>query len=62
MKTCSQRICPHIGGTDFDILYSSFSTYANPDSIGDAPYYRTALKYIPENPWNDSAARFGVTP
>jgi hypothetical protein len=43
-----------VGGTDFDALPQSFSTYANATSSGSAPYYRTALKYIPENPWNDS--------
>ncbi len=42
-----------VGGTDFDVLPNAFSTYAS-TSIGSAPYYRTALKYIPENPWNDS--------
>jgi hypothetical protein len=43
-----------VGGTDFDVLPSSFATYANDSTSGSAPYYRTALKYIPENPWNDS--------
>ncbi len=43
-----------VGGTDFDVLPQSFSMYANAASNGTAPYYRTALKYIPENPWNDS--------
>jgi len=42
-----------VGGTDFDGLPAAFSTYAS-TSLGSAPYYRTALKYIPENPWNDS--------
>ena len=44
-----------VGGTDFDGLPAAFSTYANTSS-GSAPYYRTALQYIPENPWNDSTA------
>lgn len=43
-----------VGGTDFDILGTAFSTYVNDKSSGSAPYYRTALKYIPENPWNNS--------
>jgi trimeric autotransporter adhesin len=43
-----------VGGTDFDILSGSFATYVADTTSGSAPYYRTALKYIPENPWNDS--------
>ena len=43
-----------VGGTDFDALLSEFSTYVEATDSGTAPYYRTALKYIPENPWNDS--------
>jgi len=43
-----------VGGTDFDVLPGAFSTYVNAVSNGTSPYYRTALKYIPENPWNDS--------
>ena len=43
-----------VGGTDFDTLKTSFSSYVNNGSPGTAPYYRTAQKYIPENPWNDS--------
>ncbi|MFP5226319.1 MAG: protease pro-enzyme activation domain-containing protein, partial [Acidobacteriota bacterium] len=42
-----------VGGTDFDGLPAAFSTYVN-TAEGSAPYYGTALKYIPENPWNDS--------
>lgn len=45
-----------VGGTDFDALPGAFATYANATSNGTAPYYRTALKYIPENPWNDSTS------
>lgn len=45
-----------VGGTDFDILYSnfptSFSTYV--DVSNTLPNHRSALKYIPEEPWNDS--------
>ena len=43
-----------VGGTDFDVLSASFPTYVNNTTSGTAPYYATALKYIPENPWNDS--------
>lgn len=46
-----------VGGTDFDALSKSFTTYATSGGqamAGNAPYYRSALKYIPENPWNDS--------
>jgi subtilase family serine protease len=43
-----------VGGTDFDVLASSFTTYVNASSNGVAPYWRTALQYIPERPWNDS--------
>jgi trimeric autotransporter adhesin len=53
-----------VGGTDFDVLsaglpFASFlspsSTYVKTSTGGSAPYYGTALKYVPENPWNDSA-------
>jgi hypothetical protein len=43
-----------VGGTDFDVLSDSFATYVQNTSSGAPPYYATALKYIPENPWNDS--------
>lgn len=43
-----------VGGTDFDVLASAFSTYVTTSSAGTAPYYRTALGYIPEKPWNES--------
>ncbi|HTW46404.1 MAG TPA: protease pro-enzyme activation domain-containing protein [Acidobacteriaceae bacterium] len=43
-----------VGGTDYDTLAASFSTYVNDTTSGSAPYYQTALKYIPENPWNQS--------
>ena len=45
-----------VGGTDFDALSTSFASYVNSTSRGAPPYYATALKYIPENPWNDSTA------
>jgi hypothetical protein len=44
-----------VGGTDYNVLGSQFSTYVSPQSSNSAStYYRTALGYIPENPWNDS--------
>lgn len=43
-----------VGGTDFDTLATQFSAYVNDTTSGSTPYYGTALKYIPENPWNDS--------
>lgn len=45
-----------VGGTDFDGLAANFGGYADATTSGSAPYWRTALKYIPENPWNDSTA------
>lgn len=42
-----------VGGTDFNVLGSSFSTYVNTSNAASS-FYRTALSYIPENPWNDS--------
>jgi hypothetical protein len=45
-----------VGGTDFDTLFSnfptSFTTYV--DVTNALPDHRSALKYIPEKPWNDS--------
>jgi trimeric autotransporter adhesin len=49
-----------VGGTDFDTLPSNFGTYVNDTTSGSAPYYGTALKYIPENPWNDSTDANGL--
>jgi trimeric autotransporter adhesin len=46
-----------VGGTDFDGLQGSFSTYV--DSTNGANY-TTALSYIPENPWNDSTSKNGL--
>jgi trimeric autotransporter adhesin len=45
-----------VGGTDFDILYSNFPTsFTNYVNIGNSlPDHRSALSYIPEEPWNDS--------
>lgn len=48
-----------VGGTDYPALLDNFSTYVQDASAGQqysgtAPYYRTALSYIPESPWNDS--------
>jgi len=45
-----------VGGTDFDALPSAFATYVNETTSGSPPYYETALKYIPENPWNNSTS------
>jgi hypothetical protein len=45
-----------VGGTDFDVLYSnfpsSFAVYVNVNN--SLPNHRSALGYIPEEPWNDS--------
>jgi trimeric autotransporter adhesin len=43
-----------VGGTDYDVLGSAFSTYAG--TTNTPPYYETALGYIPERPWNDSTS------
>ncbi|WP_197414095.1 protease pro-enzyme activation domain-containing protein [Terracidiphilus gabretensis] len=48
-----------VGGTDYDVLPANFSMYAVDSSNGSEdsgapPYYRTALSYIPEEPWNNS--------
>ncbi len=48
-----------VGGTDYDVLPANFTTYATDSSngkedSGSAPYYRTAISYIPEEPWNNS--------
>jgi hypothetical protein len=53
-----------VGGTDYDVLPGDFSTYVT-DKVGgqlnsgSAPYYGTALSYIPEEPWNDSTSNNG---
>ena len=45
-----------VGGTDFDVLYSkfpsSFTQYV--DLTNTLPNHRSALAYIPEEPWNNS--------
>ena len=46
-----------VGGSDFDVLSKSFSTYV---SATDGANYTSALSYIPENPWNDSTATNGL--
>lgn len=46
-----------VGGTDFDVLDSGFSNYV---SSSNSTYYVSALKYIPENPWNNSTRVNGV--
>lgn len=43
-----------VGGTDFDVLSTSMSTYVNTATYGSAPYYGTAKGFIPEATWNDS--------
>lgn len=43
-----------VGGTDFDVLLSSYSLYASTSMGASATYYRTAKSYIPEAAWNDS--------
>jgi subtilase family serine protease len=40
-----------VGGTDFDRLPSSFSTYVSKTNSSN---YTSALGYIPEEPWNNS--------
>jgi hypothetical protein len=42
-----------VGGTDFDVLPTSFSTYVNATGVNNS-YLDSANGYIPENPWNDS--------
>jgi hypothetical protein len=41
-----------VGGTDYDILLNRFTTYV--DTTNTLANHRSALKYIPEEPWNDS--------
>lgn len=45
-----------VGGTDYVALSSNFNMYAVSANSGSAPYWRTALGYIPERPWNDSTS------
>ncbi len=41
-----------VGGTDYDVLHSQFTTYVN--TTNTLANHRSALMYIPEEPWNDS--------
>ncbi|MGC2639716.1 MAG: protease pro-enzyme activation domain-containing protein [Acidobacteriaceae bacterium] len=48
-----------VGGTDYDVLGTSFTSYVQDSQggkeySGSSPYWETALSYIPEEPWNDS--------
>jgi hypothetical protein len=45
-----------VGGTDFDVLYSNFPTSFTQyvDVTNTLGNHRSALSYIPEEPWNDS--------
>jgi trimeric autotransporter adhesin len=44
-----------VGGTDFALSQSNFTTYAA-TSDSSTTYYRTAKSYIPETTWNDSTS------
>ncbi len=44
-----------VGGTDFDVLPQSFTTYVGTNSSN----YTSAVSYIPEEPWNDSTKSNG---
>ncbi len=46
-----------VGGTDYDVLAKQFSSYVSVNSNAD---YTSALKYIPEAPWNDSTSTNGA--
>ncbi|WP_348261574.1 Ig-like domain repeat protein [Telmatobacter sp. DSM 110680] len=48
-----------VGGTDFDTLYSNFpSSFTQYVDVNNTlPNHRSALKYIPERPWNDSTVQ-----
>ncbi len=46
-----------VGGTDFDVLDKSFSTYVGSTNSAN---FTSALSYIPENPWNDSTNGNGL--
>lgn len=47
-----------VGGTDYNVLQSSSTSFAQYVSTSNAAntFYRTALSYIPESPWNDSTS------
>jgi hypothetical protein len=44
-----------VGGTDFALTQSNFTTYAS-TSDSSSTYYRSAKRYIPETTWNDSTS------
>jgi len=44
-----------VGGTDFALTQSNFTTYAA-TSDSSSNYYRTAKSHIPETTWNDSTS------
>jgi subtilase family serine protease len=46
-----------VGGTDFDVLSSSFATYVGTTS---GAHQTTALSYIPEDAWNNSTPNPGL--
>ncbi len=46
-----------VGGTDFDILKTGFTSYV---SSSNSANYTSVSKYIPEEPWNDSTASNGA--
>ncbi|WP_058185204.1 Ig-like domain repeat protein [Terracidiphilus gabretensis] len=46
-----------VGGTDFSALLSNFGSYV---STSNGTYYESAVSYIPESTWNDSAVTDGL--
>jgi subtilase family serine protease len=46
-----------VGGTDFAVLSTGFSTYVSPSTQGKLT---SVLQYIPEDAWNDSAQTPGL--
>jgi len=44
-----------VGGTDFALTQSNFSTYVS-TSDSSSTYYRSAKSYIPETTWNESTS------
>ena len=46
-----------VGGTDFSALLSNFGSYV---STSNGTYYGSAVSYIPESTWNDSAVTDGL--
>jgi len=49
-----------VGGTDFYVLDSLFSTYVSTSSGSSSTNYWTAKSYIPESTWNDSTTQNGA--